>query len=1492
MAARRNQAPGKPVTGIALLAGTAVAGYAIYSGYPGLAALWAALIVNAWMYPPAMFTGKKDVRGYATPAHTGETASMNKYRFWEDLKFKLAMPNLDWQPFDFGAAGAPPQGPLAMRVLLWLGKMAAQVPLSFLAAVWVGTAAYFLPVSNPYTADWGQWVNALAGFVTVAQLSASRRRTMVADDENPGARINSLIVLAATKTTQAIGLAIGGLVLGAVAGTVLSVMIPVGTAAAGLPEVPQAVIWILTLTGGPMALLAKPWITLALEHWRQVVEAREEWRPRWAMLKQDPEPRLIDRREVGPAIVDTFDAPASIGAMAYWAMGPKISPTIGTGAKMAIIAVPNLDPNNQPMPGTTHPLRFEIVRWPSDQIPDITDPATPKDVVHELARCAIVWMADKQGFARPILDDVHLLTLQPKPAAPAAAADPNEDPTAKAEAAASAAPEPAGRNAWAVTWMLPSGPPANYIRAQGIGDFTEAFGAHVLVDHRAMGGTGCLYVGPLLDEDTKWDPSSGLNRKAMLKLTEEDAWDNRWIEVMKQGSNPPVMQYETKSEARLRDGQVIEHMAFVTRQGMPPAEFRAFEPKLATVLNAAPFVAMTGFPGERRGERHAQAFSVYWSKETVPSRPDLLKPADTGRRGRGSDDAPKWVLAGRVNEAFKVARLAERPEVDSVTCLTKPESARHIWKIDLFLHGGVTLGELRAQANKIRQHWGSEWLRIAVDKDGMVSIVAGAKPGTTRVKLSHPRHEAMLAKLDWDQTFLDSGVSGIGGLLPVLTNISSLPKNKDVHDLEFDLTGTGLDFNNFTAARTKLESNSGNAFVEPRRIKDKPNQVRLLVCEVNPMPEKADYDWDHIEISKFIPFATGIEGEPVEYNFKVDPHLLIAGASGGGKSVLLQSLAFGALVRGYELYVADPTKGGADFKFAQPYAKAFTATPFEAAAMMKGIYTEVIRRKNLNSAEGVGNYRDLPEHLRPKHICILLDEFTSLMGQDPIPAASDDPEMDAERDMIIATNRAKTEVGVYAGKIAREARSAGVTLFLATQKLSAKMLDTIPGAGDLKVNLSRLLLGKATYGDKQSALRAPQDAPDLGDSIPPGRGLFETTAGAAMAIQAWYNPAEQAILAEKLQDLLPVLDESEKLDIGPFMPKMPESFGEIMAAPVEEKVVDLGELEIAIDDLDWSDLEIETEIEPVIEPSAAPAPADIVEIEDAAVFIDIDGVVAPITHTEKMVRLDVPYRGAIAYHPEIVARLAAIPARQVFLSSWVSDAPVHLSHLLPRAVESMESGSDDTGWWKIDAALNWLAENPAVRRIVWMDDELASEDVILGIPFRDVALEAFEETGVKALLLVPDPDEGLTVEQLEEAAAFISGREPETAETATAPPVPAGAFVEEDPAGDDDWDFDAVPTDVSVPAAVPEPAAPADDDTTGEWTFEITAPLPASPAAAEDWDPAPPKSKPAVVEEDWDFEPVTPRKKTAVRPPAEDDEDPFAAPVRKIRALDEDSPFD
>lgn len=1349
-AARRNQGPAKPVTGMIMLGAAAAAGYAIYQGFPGIAAIWAGLVVSAWMYPPAMLTGKKDSRGYPTAAHPGEQAEMNKYRLWSDMKFKLIMPSMDWLP------GLKPQ-------------------LSWLAAVWAGAAAYLVPVTDvEYTAGYGHWINAGAAFISVAQFAASRRRTEVADDENPGASFDALITLASKNLPKVIGLTIGGFALGAVVGTVATVLIPVATTLANVDPVPEPAIWALVLTGGPLVLLAKPWITEALEHWRVVVAARAEWDPRWEMLKQDPKPRLIDSRQVGPATVETFDAPANMGAMGYWSMGPKIGPTLGTGAKFAILDTPNLDSNNQPVPGTKHPLRFEIIRWPSDQMPDVSDPATPKEVILELARCALAWMSESTGCARPIIDDVHPLTL---PASPAAPAD-GEEGTA-------AAPAAAGGAAWAMTWHAPEGPPASYLRNDGRGALSAAFNSQVLVDHRAMNDAGAAYFGAITDPDTNWDPACGLNSAEMERLMIEDTWNGRWAEAAPAHStNPPVPQVPTANKARLKGGAVIESLSFVTRQGMTPQDFFKFESKLPTVLNAAPFVAMTGYPSTsgRPGERHPQAFTVYWSAEPVPGKPDILAPVPADRRAgiHAASEAPKWVLAGLVNRAFLACKMADRPEVTAVSCLTKPESRQHIWKIDLHLHGGVTLAEVRGMAQKIRQHWGSEWLRITEAPDGC-TIVVGAKP--SRVKLAEPRHERYLQALNWNQVFLDSGLSGIGGLMPTLTDVGHMPRNDQVSILDFDLTGTGLDFTSFTGVRTKLESNSHNSFVEPRKIKNVSNKIQLLTCEINPMPETAGYDWEFIKETKFIPFATGVEGEPIEYNFRVDPHLLIAGASGGGKSVLMQSLMFGALMRGYDLYISDPTKAGADFKFAEPYAKAFTSTVFEAAAMMKGIYAEVMRRKALVAAAGVGNYRDLPEDIRPKHMVLVLDEFTSLMGQDPVPPASDDPEMDAEREMIIATNAARTQIGVYTGKVAREARFVGLTLFLATQKLSAKMLDTIPGAGDLKVNLSRLLMGKATYGDKQSALRAPQDAPDLGDAIPPGRGLFETTAGAAMAIQAWYDPAEQTVLAQQLAAHGPaMLTEAEKLDLAPFMPKIPNQAADEFA-PKTEKVVDLGELSLDLGDLDFTLDDADT----------APAARFTEEIQDAALFYDVDGTLCPFQHTDAMEKIIVPGHGTQAYRKSVVERLAALPLDQAWLTGWFEDAPDYLGDLFPRAIDVLNSDTEDTGLWKIDAALAWLADRPHIKRIVWMDDELLNEDHLLGITHREIAIEAFEAAGIDALLVLTDSDEGVTDAHVDEIEEFLAAGLPE-------PVTDTEDKSAAEPAGDDAWaDWSAVTAPAEEP---------------------------------------------------------------------------------------------
>jgi hypothetical protein len=1834
VAARRTQAG--PATSYALViaAGAVLgAGAATYFGVPGAPIVWVALMVAGWLEQVPMFTGKKDQRGFPTPSHPGEQKAMNTYRFWKDLRWRLVCPTTDWLP------GWPVLG-------------------SWLAALLAGALFTFAPV-RPGLPPALAWVNAACAFIVVAQVLASRRRTVAEDDQCPGARVDSVPALLTDKK-EAIALAAA---VAAAAGAVAyagAALVPQWVALTGpLGAVsPWAFGGLISLAAAG-AVAGHPLQASALATWRELVGVRRQWSPRWVMLKMDPPPFMVGHRTVGPAVVDTFDAPPSMGAAAFYLMASKITPTLGTNMRVAVLETPNQDGQGQPVPGTCHPLRFEVVMWPTDQIPDITAPGTEPAVAELLIRCAMGWAADAGGFARFVLTGCDLVT------APDAAA------------------------VWATQWATTSDLGLNYIRNNARGDLAGGLSADVLVDHRAMGGAGLMLVGPALDPSTEFSPDSGLTTKAVAQVAEEDEWRRRWAGTLKQGVNAPVPQFEVKAEGELADGTKVFYQPFVTLTGEDPAQFMTgLEAKMAaTILGSASFVSIARYSVRgtaRAGERHSQALTVAYSLTPVP-------PVNKMAPVRG--EAPKWVLAGHINSAFTAARLT-RPEVLSVQCLTLATSREHIWQINVRLFD-VTLSDVRGAAARIKGSLGAGiWLRIATHPEGC-TIYAGGFPA--KVKLARPERDTpRLVALDWEQAWLDSKVSGVNAQLPALTNVGSLPKNDQVQVLDFDLP-PGIAMGDIKDATDKLRTATANSFIDVREGVNGAASVRLLVCEVSPMPTFAPFDFAEIDSSTAIPFATGVEGEAVCYDFLRDPHLLVVGGTGSGKaqpldsrlpvpvsnrfpdgwalngelavgdevytagaqvttilgftearseavyvvtlsdgqrvrasashlwtvtdraarrsatssllsarsawreqvwdkaarldalaarigpevgasladisvlagfdplylactdfvpeglgrsaliktrksahvyemgtvlrymkqtaarrgvftlsgtrltvqgiddlqldgtwlsarticeaimgrtstraerdlvkqvisrsrparadgverrlstvfptdevltlvasrlrgqvdakraaadeptrivttaemldglrnglhanfslpvvgapdapdaalpippyllgawlgdgtsatagitvggtdleettkllteewaapervdgcsssdamllhfgrrlpalcdhghddwhtypngrrqcraceagksardgsnrslgralgalgvtnnkhipalyrrastsqrlallqglmdtdgtvdkvgscelslcderlsrdalelirslgikasmvtapasitepdsdrpghrrmrvtgtrwrihfttttpvfrlqrkaarlplatrstaelnyvtevtvegvapqrcirvaspdhtyltedfvpthnSATLQALIYAALVLGCDMYIADPTKGGADFQFAMPWVKSFTTDVYDAAAMMNGVYAEVQRRKNLNAAHGVGSYLELPDGIRPPHAVIVLDEFTSLMMTDQLQKPDlEDEEAVREYESLQALNSAKQLIGSKSGRIAREARSAGMTLLLATQRLTAKTLEAIPGAQDLRSNMSRLILGKATLGELQSALKDPYSAPPMGDSVPRGRGLLEVSGERVQLVQSWYVQDIQSVLAAHLTERRQPLDPSERIDLTPFMPRRPEhERPDDRHAPAAPVVVELDDLEMSLDDLATGDDEVGAEL---------PAWA----AEFAAVrALDTEPDVDPFRDVEAK---DDAAPGAPAARPDVVL---------------FGDA-------LGRVCETLvPTGRDLFGWWKVDAILAWLDEHPAVTRVVFADDELDDVDE-LDTPHRDVLAEVLDTRGVEHLLLAAAGGV-LSPGELTDVAAFL-GEEP------------------------------------------------------------------------------------------------------------------------------------
>lgn len=159
-------------------------------------------------------------------------------------------------------------------------------------------------------------------------------------------------------------------------------------------------------------------------------------------------------------------------------------------------------------------------------------------------------------------------------------------------------------------------------------------------------------------------------------------------------------------------------------------------------------------------------------------------------------------------------------------------------------------------------------------------------------------------------------------------------------------------------------------------------------------------------------------------------------------------------------------------------------------------------------------------------------------------------------------------IGAITGNLAAQGRSAGIHILLAGQRVTAKTLDQVKGGEVLRTNLGRILLGNATYGEKQSALRSPDTAPELGTFVPKGRGIFESVTGATSIIQSWYpddgDPLET--LPKHLQQVRPVGARLE-LDIARFETEEATAFeGKIINTPTPspEPVTDLGEIDLGI----------------------------------------------------------------------------------------------------------------------------------------------------------------------------------------------------------------------------------------------------------------------------------------------------------------------------------------
>lgn len=357
------------------------------------------------------------------------------------------------------------------------------------------------------------------------------------------------------------------------------------------------------------------------------------------------------------------------------------------------------------------------------------------------------------------------------------------------------------------------------------------------------------------------------------------------------------------------------------------------------------------------------------------------------------------------------------------------------------------------------------------------------------------------------------------------------------------------------------------------------NSVVMRSGAASRIPAKAGYSWSVVDAGAWCDMAFGTDGyrRPVTADLSANPHALVVGKTGSGKSILLQSFMYDALVHGWELAIVDPTKRGLDFRWARPYVREGgwgCANYADALAVLRAAYDEGQRRLNILDSLDLPKWTALSAEDRARHgitpLLVVADEGTSLAKLEAVLRVlpPDDPDRIAAEEL----NADKQRIMSIIGKIARELRFVGVHLVFGTQRFSVQ--DIGDGAGGLRENLGvRILLGRASstalgmaFADPADALAAYEEAHGVtattdGDAAPekrPGRGIVEIDGMATTAFQGWYAETEE-LVKRLISRGVPVHD-------GDGRPHLVESSGRAFEVIETTTIIDANDADRVVSD--------------------------------------------------------------------------------------------------------------------------------------------------------------------------------------------------------------------------------------------------------------------------------------------------------------------------------------
>ena len=295
--------------------------------------------------------------------------------------------------------------------------------------------------------------------------------------------------------------------------------------------------------------------------------------------------------------------------------------------------------------------------------------------------------------------------------------------------------------------------------------------------------------------------------------------------------------------------------------------------------------------------------------------------------------------------------------------------------------------------------------------------------------------------------------------VPELKSKRKDKKNPKISIWEF--TSQGIPLKVWKDKKEAIETALDITIVKMKNGSGKSRVLIHAVPAVSDLPDMIQWKDKYLSQQSFVLNLGEIFTGPVTVDLARVPHILLGGATGSGKSVLLKLLLMQANKKGANVCIAD-FKGGVDFP---PVWHKDCRMCFEEQStleLLTELAKELERRKQLLKASGLPNidHHNAATGDNLKRYIFACDELAEMLDKTGLTKE--------QKEIVV-------KIEGLLGTIARQGRAFGIHLVLATQRPDSTILN-----GQIKNNISCRICGRADNVLSMIIL----DKADAADQIP------------------------------------------------------------------------------------------------------------------------------------------------------------------------------------------------------------------------------------------------------------------------------------------------------------------------------------------------------------------------------------------------------------------------